>query len=80
MPLYYMRRYPGYQFAWVLENDIRYTGADWGLFWNAMLNLGIQSLAGKQPRLEYTSDLGVLPDLDAQLPDFVLEADVEIGY
>ena len=80
VPLYYLRRYRGYSFAWLLEYDLRYTGADWGVFLNAMLNLGIESLAGKQPRSDYTSDLGLPPDLDAQLPDFVREDDAVIGY
>ena len=80
MPLYYLRRYSGYRFAWILEYDLRYTGNDWGRFLNAMLNLGVDSLAGKEPHSEYTSDLGLPPDPDAQLPDFVLQADVEIGY
>ena len=80
MPLYYLRRYSGYRFAWILEYDLRYTGDDWGAFLNAMLNLGSESLAGKEPRSEYTSDLGLPPDPDAQLPDFVLEEHYEIGY
>ena len=69
----FMQRYHGYKFAWVLESDMRYTGADWGVFLNSMLNLALTALGTSNSIPEqYTESLSSLPTPDAKLPDLVV--------
>lgn len=70
--LMFMRRYHGYRFAWCLENDVRYTGADWGILFNSMLNLATASLNSTTnlPQ-KYSEQLSRVPPSYAKLPDLI---------
>ena len=75
--LTFLRRYPGYKFAWVLESDVRYTGPDWGSLLNSMLNIAAASLMGTNFQ-DFDSSLATLPASDVELPDLVLMSHQEI--
>lgn len=62
---------PGYKFAWVVENDVRYTGADWGVLLNTLLNTAAHSLGGRDVA-EFHPDLAALPNDSVKLPDLIL--------
>ena len=66
----FLHRYPGYRFAWVIENDVRYTGPSWGAYFNSMLNIAVAAMNGS-PYEAYSDELAVAPGLDTKLPDFV---------
>ena len=68
--LVFLRRYEGYKFAWIIEKDVRYTGADWGHFLTGMLNLAIAPLHG-QTFAHHNETLIMLPGPDTKVPDFV---------
>ena len=68
--LVFLRRYPGYKFAWVIENDVRYTGPSWGAYFNSLLNIAVAAMDGS-PYEAYSDELAVAPSLDVTLPDFV---------
>lgn len=46
-PALFMERYAAYEFAFVVEGDVRYTGRDWGHFFNSVFNIGTQALNSK---------------------------------
>ena len=68
--LMFLRRYPGYRFAWVIESDVRYTGTSWGAYFNSLLNIAVAAMNGS-PYEAYSDELAVAPGLDIKIPDFV---------
>jgi len=79
--LLFLRRYSEYDFAWILENDVRYTGADWGIFLNTRLALAIDALANKSLPASFSPGYAVLPNSGVPLPDCIFSGvyDISIG-
>ena len=67
----FLQRYAGYRFAWIVEDDVRYTGADWGKAFNCMLNIAVASLKGQNIE-GYSDELAFVPSANAILPDLIV--------
>ena len=69
--LMFLRRYHGYKFAWIMENDVRYTGRNWGVFLNNVLNGAIAASGNEQVPIKLDDSWALLPSADVKLPDFL---------
>ena len=67
--LYFLQLHQWYDFVWVLESDVRYTGTDWGVFLNSMLNVATATLAGR-PHKQFSDSIGRI-QYDFEIPDFI---------
>ena len=68
---FFFHRYTGYRFAWLIEDDVRYTGAHWGIMLNTLLHASAGALLDVNIT-EFHTGLGMCPNKSVQPPDLVI--------
>ena len=67
----FLDRFRAYEFAWIVEHDVRYTGKDWGVLLNKLMHISSQALGyhligGRE------ENLLSLPAEEAFQPEFIV--------
>lgn len=74
-PALFLRSYPVYKFAWVMEHDCRYIGDSWGSLLSQMLHIAVRTIVSADAKTAFFK-----PKAPRQpLPDFIFLDDVIRG-
>lgn len=68
---HFMQKHPGYDFAFIVESDVRYTGEDWGSFLSIVLLLSRKTLGLNYNLESIETHPQMMSDRRLWQPDFI---------